>query len=55
MGRQLRANLPLSREKLTPQWPYLHDFRAKKQEFKKQKQYFDQRHGAKLLTATVGR
>ena len=45
MGRQIRSDLPQTREKLTPQWPYLSDFRARNHEFKeRQKRDFDQRH-----------
>lgn len=50
MGRQLRSDLPLTTAKLTPQWPYLSDFRARNQEFKeRQKRDFDQRHRVKEL------
>ena len=47
MGRQIRSDLPQTKEKLTPQWPYLADFQALNQEFKqKQKQDFDCWHRA---------
>ena len=45
MGRRLRANLPLVKEQLMPNWPYLPDFRHKDQEYKrKQKVNYDSRH-----------
>ena len=50
MGRQIRSDLPQTREKLTPQWPYLSDFRARNHEFKeRQKRDFDQRHRTREL------
>ena len=50
MGRQIRSDLPQTREKLTPQWPYLSDFRACNHEFKeRQKRDFDQRHRTREL------
>jgi len=50
MGRQIHSDLPQTREKLTPQWPYLSDFRACNHEFKeRQKTDFDQRHRARQL------
>ena len=50
MGRQIRSDLPQTREKLTPQWPYLSDFRARNHEFKeRQKRDFDQQHRAREL------
>ena len=50
MGRQIRSDLPQVRDKLTPQWPYLNDFRVREKEFKgKQKHDFDRRHRVKEL------
>ena len=46
-GRQLRGNLPLTKEQLCPQWPYLKDFKQQNKRFKsKQKQDYDRRHRA---------
>jgi transposase InsO family protein len=45
MGRRLRSNLPLSREQLKPQWPYLKEFTHHDHHFKlRQKRHFDKRH-----------
>ena len=50
MGRRLRANLPLVREQLTPNWSYLPEFRRKDQEYKrKQKLNYDSRHRVRSL------
>ena len=50
MGRQIRSDLPQVRDKLTPQWPYLNDFRVHEKEFKgKQKHSFDRQHRVKEL------
>ena len=45
MGRNIRSTLPLTTESLTPQWPYLTDFRKANDAFKKkQKHDYDHRH-----------
>ena len=50
MGRQLRANLPLTEEQLCPQWPYLGEFRRQNNLFKsKQKRDYDRRHRVRSL------
>ena len=50
MGRRLRANLPLVKEQLTPNWPYLSEFRLKDQEYKRrQKVHYDLRHRVRPL------
>ena len=50
MGRNIRANLPHTTDSLTPQWPYLEDFRRTNKEFKeKQKKDYDRRHRTKEL------
>ena len=50
MGRKIRSNLPQVQEKLTPQWPYLKEFRSCNQEFKqKQKRNYDRRHRVRPL------
>ena len=43
MGRQLWANLPLAKEQLCPQWPYLEGFKQQNKEFKS-KQNRDYNH-----------
>ena len=48
MGRTIRSDLPQPQEKFPPKWPYLADFRAQNQMFKrKQKRDFDRRHKVK--------
>lgn len=50
MGRQLRSNLPLSTQQLTPDWSYLSEFRQQDEKYKtQQKLAFDQRHRARSL------
>ena len=50
MGRNIRANLPHTTDSLTPQWPYLEDFRRTNKEFKeKQKKDYDRHHRTKEL------
>ena len=50
MGRQIRSNIPQMTETLTPQWPYLEEFRRANIEFKqKQKIDYDTRHGTRPL------
>ena len=50
MGRKIRSTLPTSVTTLTPQWPYLNEFRKANQEFKQQqKRDFDQRHRVRDL------
>ncbi|CAL1672014.1 unnamed protein product [Lasius platythorax] len=50
MGRKLRSNIPLSEEKLQPNWAWLKDHKEKLQEKrKKDKQAFDRRHRAREL------
>ena len=50
MGRQLRANLPLAKEQLCPQWPYLEEFKQRNMEFKsKQKRDYDRQHRVRPL------
>ena len=50
MGHRLRANLPLVKEQLMSNWPYLPDFHHKDQEYKrKQKVNYDSRHHANSL------
>ena len=45
MGRNIRSTVPQTKAKLTPQWPYLQEFRRRNAEFKeKQKRQFDRRH-----------
>ena len=45
MGRKIRSTLPTSTMTLTPQWPYLNEFRQANQEYKQQqKRDFDERH-----------
>ena len=50
MGRQLRANMPLDKDKLSPEWKYLEQFRRQNEEFKeRQKRDFDRRHRVQPL------
>ena len=50
MGRQIRSNIPQTSDTLTPQWPYLTDFRTANKKLKeKQKANFDSRHGVRPL------
>ena len=50
MGREIRSNIPQVKEKLTPQWPFLENFRYCNQEFKrKQKRDYDRRHRVRQL------
>ena len=50
MGRRLRTDVPQTLNQLTPQWPYLDDFRACNEEYKvKQKQDFNRRHKVRDL------
>ena len=44
-GRHVRTDIPLTKDKLTPRWPYLVDFRREDAKFKReQKKNFDKRH-----------
>ena len=50
MGRKIRSTLPTSIMTLTPQWPYLNEFRQANQEYKQQqKRDFDERHRVRDL------
>ena len=50
MGRKLRANLPLTKEQLSPQWPDLEEFKRQNKAFKsKQKRDYDRRHSVRPL------
>ena len=50
MGRQIRSNIPQLTETLTPQWPFLKQFRDDNKKFKmKQKECFDNCHGTRPL------
>ena len=50
MGRQLRMNLPVLKEQLSPNWSYLEKFRERNDEYKhKQKRDYDRRHQARPL------
>ena len=52
MGRKIRSDIPQTTDSLTPQWPYLVDFRHRHQAFKlKQKHNYDQRHRVRDLPA----
>ena len=45
MGRKIRTDLPQTSETLTPQWPYIDQFRKENKAFKeKQKRDFNRRH-----------
>ena len=47
MGRQIRSDIPRTKEKLTLHWEYLEKFKELDQEHKqKQKTNFDGRHQA---------
>ena len=49
-GRRINTDLPQSDHQLTPQWPYLGDFRRADEEFKaKQAFYFNNRHRMRPL------
>ena len=51
MGRQLRSNLPLSTQQLTPDWSYLPEFRQKDEVYKQQqRQSYDRRHRTRSLS-----
>ena len=50
MGRRIRSDLPQSTQTLTPQWPYLQEFKVRDKEYKlRQKRDFDSRHRARDL------
>ena len=50
MGRQIRSDIPQTKEKLTPHWEYLEKFKELNREHKqKQKTNFDRRHQARVL------
>ena len=50
MGRKIRSTLPTSTQTLTPQWPYLIEFRQANETFKQQQRRdFDQRHRVRDL------
>ena len=50
MGRRIRSDLPQSRQTLTPQWPYLQEFKVRNEEYKlRQKRDFDHRHRTRDL------
>ena len=50
MGRRLRTSIPLVKEQLYPQRPYLEEFRSLNQKFKQQqKRDFDKRHRTQSL------
>ena len=52
MGRNIRSTLPQTTESLTPQWPYLREFKRLDKEFKeKQKADYDRRHRVHDLQA----
>ena len=51
MGRQLRANIPVTTDQLTPDWSFLDEFRSDNCTYKNsQKHNYDCRHGARVLT-----
>jgi len=48
MGRQLKTDVPLTKELLIPSWPHLTDFAEKDRRCKeKQKKDFDRHHNAR--------
>ena len=50
MGRKICTYLPQTSETLTPQWPYMNQFRKDNKAFKeKQKRNFDRRHRVRSL------
>ena len=50
MGRHLRANIPLLRDQLSPDWKFMDEFRSKNRIFKdRQKCDYDRHHGARSL------
>ena len=50
MGRRLRSNIPQTTKTLTPDWPYLSDFKSANSKLKeRQKLDYDTRHGTRLL------
>ena len=50
MGRRIRSDLPQSRQTLTPQWPYLQEFKVRNEEYRlRQKRDFDHRHRTRDL------
>ena len=52
MGRRLRANIPVLKSQLIPEWKYLEGFRDKNRTYKqKQKRNFDRHHGARALSS----
>ena len=55
-GRHLRTDIPLIKDKLTPRWPYLVDFRREDAEFKReQKKNLDKRHQTRPLQQSYRR
>lgn len=50
MGRRLKTQVPLLKEQLIPQWPYLEDFHEQNRKYKqKQKRQFDKCHRTREL------
>ena len=50
MGRRIRTSLPQTQEHLTPNWPYLKEFRRQDDAFKqRQKMDYDRRHRTRSL------
>ena len=50
MGRRLRANIPILKSQLIPEWKYLEEFRNKNHRYKQQqKRNFDRHHGVRAL------
>jgi hypothetical protein len=48
MGKKMRTTIPLTKESLTPTWPYISEFREKIKQFEEnQKRQFDRRHEVK--------
>ena len=50
MGRQLRTEIPLTKDSLTPDWPFLEQFRGEDGRFKRrQNEDYDRRHRTRSL------
>ena len=51
MGRRLRANVPLLKDHIVPDWTFLKEFRKQNEDFKRrQKQDYDKSHGVQPRT-----
>ena len=50
MGQQLRTDIPVTKDSLTPDWPFLEQFRGEDRKFKRcQKENYDRRHRTRSL------